>query len=73
MRSAGIKLQDFDIYEIHEAFEAQVLCTLKAWESPEFCRDRLGLSEPLCSIGRLARAAERMAGYFIGLSAGVCF
>ena len=30
---AGIKLQDFDIYEIHEAFAAQVLCTLKAWES----------------------------------------
>ena len=38
---AGITLQDFDIYEIHEAFAAQVLCTLKAWESDEYCRDRL--------------------------------
>ena len=39
---AGIKLQDFDIYEIHEAFAAQVLCTLKAWESDPWCRNRLG-------------------------------
>jgi len=39
---AGIKLQDFDIYEIHEAFAAQVLCTLKGWESPDYCRNRLG-------------------------------
>jgi acetyl-CoA C-acetyltransferase len=38
---AGIKLQDFDIYEIHEAFAAQVLCTLKAWESEEFCEQKL--------------------------------
>jgi acetyl-CoA C-acetyltransferase len=38
---AGIKLQDFDIYEIHEAFAAQVLCTLKAWESEEWCRKRM--------------------------------
>ena len=38
---AGLKLQDFDIYEIHEAFAAQVLCTLKAWESEEWCRKRL--------------------------------
>ena len=38
---AGLKLQDFDIYEIHEAFAAQVLCTLKAWESEEWCRARL--------------------------------
>ncbi|MET0536295.1 MAG: acetyl-CoA C-acetyltransferase [Steroidobacter sp.] len=52
LADAKLKLQDFDIYEIHEAFEAQVLCTLKAWESPEFCRDRLGLSEPLGSIDR---------------------
>jgi acetyl-CoA C-acetyltransferase len=47
-----MKLQDFDFYEIHEAFAAQVLCTLKAWESPEFCRDRLGRSQPLGSIDR---------------------
>ena len=38
---AGLKLQDFDVYEIHEAFAAQVLCTLKAWESEEWCRSRL--------------------------------
>ncbi len=48
----GLKLQDFDFYEIHEAFAAQVLCTLKAWESPEFCRNRLGLDAPLGSIDR---------------------
>ena len=52
LADAHIKLQDFDFYEIHEAFEAQVLCTLKAWESAEFCRDRLGLAEPLGSIDR---------------------
>ena len=52
LADAGIRLQDFDIYEIHEAFEAQVLCTLKAWESPEFCRERLGLDAPLGSIDR---------------------
>jgi acetyl-CoA C-acetyltransferase len=48
----GRTLQDFDLYEIHEAFAAQVLCTLKAWEDAEFCRDRLGLEEPLGSIDR---------------------
>src|SRR3954462_1972835 len=49
---AGIKLQDFDIYEIHEAFAAQVLCTLKAWESVDYCANRLGRKEPLGSIDR---------------------
>ena len=38
---AGVKLQDFDLYEIHEAFAAQVLCTLKAWESDAYCREKL--------------------------------
>jgi acetyl-CoA C-acetyltransferase len=52
LADAGLKLQDFDFYEIHEAFEAQVLCTLKAWQSPEFCRDRLGLAQPLGAIDR---------------------
>lgn len=52
LADAGLKLQDFAFYEIHEAFEAQVLCTLKAWQSPEFCRDRLGLSQPLGPIDR---------------------
>ncbi|MEQ1439876.1 acetyl-CoA C-acetyltransferase [Fontimonas sp. SYSU GA230001] len=49
---AGIKLQDFDFYEIHEAFAAQVLCTLKAWEDPKFCKERLGLDQPLGTIDR---------------------
>jgi acetyl-CoA C-acetyltransferase len=45
-----MKLQDFDFYEIHEAFAGQVLCTLKAWEDAAYCRDVLGRSEPLGSI-----------------------
>ncbi|MBW8906538.1 MAG: acetyl-CoA C-acetyltransferase [Betaproteobacteria bacterium] len=49
---AGLRLQDFDIYEIHEAFAAQVLCTLKGWESESYCRNRLGRSEALGSIDR---------------------
>ena len=52
LQDAGLKLQDFDYYELHEAFAAQVLCTLKAWESPEWCREALGLSAPLGSIDR---------------------
>jgi acetyl-CoA C-acetyltransferase len=47
---AGLCLQDFDYYEIHEAFAAQVLCTLKAWEDATYCRERLGLDQPLGSI-----------------------
>jgi acetyl-CoA C-acetyltransferase len=49
---AGLTLQDFDFYEIHEAFAAQVLSTLKAWEDDKFCKDRLGLEKPLGSIDR---------------------
>jgi len=49
---AGITLQDFDFYELHEAFAAQVLCTLKAWEDPAYCKERLGLEQPLGSIDR---------------------
>jgi acetyl-CoA C-acetyltransferase len=49
---AGRTLQDFDLYEIHEAFAAQVLCTLKAWEDPVFCRQRLHRDEPLGAIDR---------------------
>ena len=44
---AGLKLQDFDFYEIHEAFAAQVLATLKAWEDPAYCKECLGKAEPL--------------------------
>ena len=50
LRDAGLTLQDFDFYEIHEAFAAQVLCTLRAWESPAYCRDRLGREQPMGSI-----------------------
>jgi len=49
---AGLTLQDFDFYEVHEAFASQVLCTLRAWEDPVFCKERLGLEEPLGSIDR---------------------
>jgi acetyl-CoA C-acetyltransferase len=49
---ARVTLQDFDYYEIHEAFAAQVLATLKAWEDPVFCRERLGLDDPLGAIDR---------------------
>lgn len=52
LRDAGSTLQDFNIYEIHEAFAAQVLCTLRAWESEEFCRERLNRDAPLGSIDR---------------------
>ncbi len=50
LAQAGLTLQDFDFYEIHEAFAAQVLCTLRAWESADYCRDRLGLGAPLGAI-----------------------
>ncbi len=52
LKQTGLALQDFDYYEIHEAFAAQVLATLKAWESEDYCRRRLGLSAPLGSIDR---------------------
>ncbi|PPU91851.1 acetyl-CoA C-acetyltransferase [Xanthomonas albilineans] len=50
LKRQGLNLQDFDIYEIHEAFAAQVLCTLRAWESEDYCRTRLGLDAPLGQI-----------------------
>lgn len=52
LERAGLTLQDFDYYEIHEAFASQVLSTLKAWEDPNFCKERLGLDAPLGSIDR---------------------
>lgn len=52
LERANLRLQDFDFYEIHEAFAAQVLATLRAWEDPEYSRTRLGRSEPLGSIDR---------------------
>jgi acetyl-CoA C-acetyltransferase len=52
LERAGLTLQDFDFYEIHEAFASQVLTTLKAWEDPAFTKERLGLAAPLGSIDR---------------------
>jgi acetyl-CoA C-acetyltransferase len=59
LKDAGLTLADFDYYEIHEAFAAQVLCTLAAWESADFCSDRLGLAAPL---GRIDRAKLNVVG-----------
>ncbi len=50
LKKANLRLQDFDFYEIHEAFAAQTIATLKAWQSEEFCRARLGRNEPLGPI-----------------------
>ena len=50
LKDAGLRLQDFDFYEIHEAFAAQTIATLKAWQSEKFCRARLGRNEPLGPI-----------------------
>ena len=52
LERAGLKLQDFDFYEIHEAFAAQVLATLKAWEDPAYCKRVLGREEPLGAVDR---------------------
>jgi acetyl-CoA C-acetyltransferase len=50
LKDANLTLQDFDFYEIHEAFAAQTIATLKAWQSEEFCRDRLGRDKPMGPI-----------------------
>ncbi|MGM0631953.1 MAG: acetyl-CoA C-acetyltransferase [Pseudomonadota bacterium] len=52
LQRQSLTLQDFDFYEIHEAFAAQTLCTLKAWENEAYCRDRLGLEGALGAIDR---------------------
>ncbi|WP_431712075.1 acetyl-CoA C-acetyltransferase [Glutamicibacter uratoxydans] len=52
LKRNNLSLQDFDFYEIHEAFAGTVLATLKAWEDEEFCREKLGLEQPLGSIDR---------------------
>ncbi len=69
----GLTLQDFDFYEIHEAFAAQVLSTLRAWEDPVFCRERLGREAPLGAIdrGRLnVRGGSLGAGHPFGATGG---
>jgi len=50
LKQANLRLQDFDFYEIHEAFAAQTIATLKAWQSEEFCRNKLGRNEPMGPI-----------------------
>lgn len=55
----GLTLQDFDFYEIHEAFAAQVLCTLKAWEDESFCREKLGREK---ALGRIDRSKLNVVG-----------
>jgi acetyl-CoA C-acetyltransferase len=52
LKDAKLGLQDFDFYEIHEAFAGQVLCTLKAWNDAAFCREKLGLPGALGSFDR---------------------
>jgi len=52
LKKANMALQDFDLYEIHEAFAAQVLCTLKAWEDESYCQSELGRQEAMGSIDR---------------------
>ncbi|MGB0449323.1 MAG: acetyl-CoA C-acetyltransferase [Porticoccaceae bacterium] len=52
LQRAGLSLQDFDFYELHEAFAAQALCTMKAWEDEDFCQNKLGLDGALGSIDR---------------------
>jgi acetyl-CoA C-acetyltransferase len=61
----GLALSDFDFYEIHEAFASQVLCTLKAWEDPVYCKEKLGLDAPLGSIDR-----EKLNSHGGSLAAG---
>jgi acetyl-CoA C-acetyltransferase len=64
LKKAGLKLQDFDYYEIHEAFAGQVLCTLKAWESDDFCRNRLGLPG---ALGKIDRSKMNIKGGSVAL------
>jgi acetyl-CoA C-acetyltransferase len=52
LERAGLTLQQFDLYEIHEAFASQVLATLQAWRDPIFCKERLGLDAPLGEVDR---------------------
>jgi acetyl-CoA C-acetyltransferase len=69
----GLALQDFDFYEIHEAFASQVLTTLKAWEDPAYCKEKLGLDEPLGSIDRAklnVRGGSIAAGHPFGATGG---
>jgi acetyl-CoA C-acetyltransferase len=73
LKRAGLTLQDFDFYEIHEAFAAQVLCTLKSWEDEKFCKEKLGLDKPLGSIDRAklnVRGSSLAVGHPFGATGG---
>ena len=63
LKDAKLTLQDFDFYEIHEAFAAQVLCTLKAWESERFCREKL--NRP--ALGAIDRAKMNPKGSSVAI------
>ena len=65
LKQANLSLQDFDFYEIHEAFAAQTVATLKAWQSDEFCRNRLGRNEAMGPID-LARLNTKGGSIAIG-------
>jgi acetyl-CoA C-acetyltransferase len=65
LKQANLNLQDFDFYEIHEAFAAQTVATLKAWQSDEFCHDRLGRDEAMGPID-LARLNTKGGSIAIG-------
>jgi acetyl-CoA C-acetyltransferase len=65
LKEANLDLQDFDFYEIHEAFAAQTVATLKAWQSEEFCRTKLGRNQPMGPID-LARLNVKGGSIAIG-------
>ncbi len=65
LKQANLNLQDFSFYEIHEAFAAQTIATLKAWQSEDFCRTRLGRNEPMGPID-LARLNVKGGSIAIG-------
>ena len=65
LKQANLSLQDFSFYEIHEAFAAQTIATLKAWQSEDFCRNRLGRNEPMGPID-LARLNVKGGSIAIG-------
>src|SRR6218665_3065936 len=69
LKRAGLTLQDFDLYEIHEAFAAQVLCTLKAWEDPDYCRDVLGRDAPMGSSLAYGHPFAATGARILGLTA----
>jgi acetyl-CoA C-acetyltransferase len=69
----GLSLHDFDFYEIHEAFASQVLCTLKAWEDPVYCKEKLGLDAPFGSVDRKklnTHGGSLAAGHPFGATGG---